>query len=172
MPICKNCNNQFPNRMTIDGVERLLNNRSYCLECSPFKEKNGYKLRKHKTKQKRLKQGLGKNTKQCPICNKIFKWNSNNVCQTCRCKYRRHKNKLKLIKILGGKCTRCGESNYKCLQFHHMNPDNKKFLISGALHKNIQELKKEANKCELLCANCHQIEHHTDITEIEKYYSE
>ena len=40
-----------------------LTGRTYCLDCSPFGSRNGYKLRKENTRQ-------GKDEKQCPICKK------------------------------------------------------------------------------------------------------
>ncbi len=35
--ICKNCNAEFPRRMTIDGIERDFKKRTNCLDCTPFK---------------------------------------------------------------------------------------------------------------------------------------
>jgi len=49
MPKCKKCESYFPNKTTIDNKELYLNKRSYCLSCSPFGEKNGYKIRKEFT---------------------------------------------------------------------------------------------------------------------------
>lgn len=62
---------------------------------------------------------------------------------------------------LGGKCARCGYD--KCLaalDFHHHDPSAKEFGIShrGVTYA-IERLKKEAEKCILLCANCHREVH-------------
>ena len=48
------------------------------------------------------------------------------------------------------------------LEFHHLNPLEKDFNISSS-SKPIEELKKEVDKCQLLCANCHR-EVHQEIT--------
>lgn len=75
----------------------------------------------------------------------------------------RVKKKLVLVEYKGGKCERCGYS--KCihaLEFHHLNPLEKDFNISSS-SKPIEELKKEVDKCQLLCANCHR-EVHQEIT--------
>jgi hypothetical protein len=42
------------------------------------------------------------------------------------------------------------------LQFHHLDPSNKSFHLSeGGLSRGIAQSRAEAEKCVLLCANCH-----------------
>ena len=60
------------------------------------------------------------------------------------------------------KCQRCGYD--KCLdslEFHHLR--DKKFMISRITKTNINDIRdfiqEEIDKCELLCSNCHKIEH-------------
>lgn len=58
------------------------------------------------------------------------------------------------------KCNRCGYSDYRALQFHHLSK-NKEFQISSKIgQRSLNGLKSEIEKCEILCANCHQIEHY------------
>lgn len=67
----------------------------------------------------------------------------------------RKKTKKKLIEYKGGKCELCGYS--KCdsaLQFHHKNPNEKDFSISGK-SLSFDRLKNEVDKCMLVCSNCH-----------------
>lgn len=74
----------------------------------------------------------------------------------------RHKKKVELVAYKGGKCEICGYS--KCIQaleFHHLNPEEKDFNISSS-SKSLNELKKEIDKCILVCANCHR-EIHANI---------
>lgn len=76
----------------------------------------------------------------------------------------RQKVKLKLIEYKGGKCEECGYN--KCpqaLQFHHLNPKEKDFNISGRSYS-FEKMKLEVDKCKMLCANCH-IEIHNLITD-------
>ena len=50
--------------------------------------------------------------------------------------------------------------NYCVFQFHHSDRENKKFTISNKLSDgNWEEIKKEAEKCVLLCSNCHRKRH-------------
>lgn len=69
--------------------------------------------------------------------------------------------KLKLQ--FGGKCSRCGYD--KCLDaldFHHTNPDEKSFNFRKGRGLAWDRLVEEANKCELVCANCHREIHSND----------
>ena len=71
---------------------------------------------------------------------------------------KRYKKELQImenLKING--CAICGYN--KCarsLDFHHVNPQNKKFNLSMAnLHKKDSLVAEELNKCILVCRNCH-----------------
>ena len=64
----------------------------------------------------------------------------------------------------GGKCSKCRyDKNLKALHFHHLNPADKEHELGiGDLNKSLVKLRKEANKCILLCACCHAEEHDDD----------
>ena len=67
----------------------------------------------------------------------------------------RKRTKKKLIDYKGGECEICGYS--KCdsaLQFHHKDPTEKDFTISGK-SLSFDRLKEEVDKCMLVCSNCH-----------------
>ena len=59
-------------------------------------------------------------------------------------------------------CVRCGFRHPAALQFHHKKPEEKEFdICSGVLNGRSKEvLEREIAKCEILCANCHAIEHY------------
>lgn len=74
----------------------------------------------------------------------------------------RHRRKALLVKMLGGKCSRCGYCNsIRALSFHHSDPSTKLFDISnnGNLMKDWKVVEAEAKKCVLLCLNCHATAH-------------
>lgn len=78
---------------------------------------------------------------------------------------RRYKlNKLAWIskyKIKRG-CDKCGYKKHSAaLQFHHRDPKDKIHNIAEMAGRNYSKevILKEINKCDLLCANCHAIEH-------------
>jgi 5-methylcytosine-specific restriction endonuclease McrA len=65
--------------------------------------------------------------------------------------------KKEAVKRFGGKCIKCGYD--KCiaaLEFHHRNPEDKKFALSADKNTHSwEEYLAEAQKCDLLCSNCH-----------------
>jgi hypothetical protein len=85
-------------------------------------------------------------------------------CNSCSVSKRRWKSKLELVKLLGGKCSRCGWNEHPAgLQFHHLDPNQKDFSISSNKLL-LKSRKEEVLKCKLLCACCHSIEHtNTDL---------
>jgi len=64
-------------------------------------------------------------------------------------------------------CVDCGQQHPATLHFHHLNPEDKKFNISGAGYYGIslKKVKAEIEKCIVLCANCHAIRHYNERTE-------
>lgn len=57
------------------------------------------------------------------------------------------------------KCSRCGNEDYRVLDFDHKDRSKKSFCIGYAMSKGygIEKIKKEIKKCQVLCANCHRI---------------
>ncbi len=81
-------------------------------------------------------------------------------CKQCRAEsVVRHRQKVKatLVAEAGGRCVSCGYSrNIRALQFHHLDPDQKRLgLSSQGVTYSLERLRAEAKKCVLLCANCH-----------------
>jgi len=124
-------------------------------------------------------------TKICSRCNTLtpieefpLKYNKNHPtarkshCKTCeykriREKHQKHKAEFKkrAIEYLGGKCSNpsCPISSLnlpiEILDFHHKG--DKDSCISTLLSKNTTwtTIKKELDKCVLLCVLCHRLEH-------------
>jgi DNA-directed RNA polymerase subunit RPC12/RpoP len=71
----------------------------------------------------------------------------------------RHRRKVKdiLVAEAGGACRLCGYDRYPgALQFHHLDPAQKRFQFGGrSMTRSLEILREEARKCVLLCANCH-----------------
>ena len=59
------------------------------------------------------------------------------------------------------KCKQCGFAHPAALDFHHKDPTQKSFGISANKHIDKVKILEEIKKCEVLCANCHRIEHST-----------
>lgn len=60
-------------------------------------------------------------------------------------------------------CAKCGESRVWVIQFHHINPDEKRFNLgtnAGSGHRSNEVVIQESKKCVCLCANCHKEFHY------------
>ena len=83
-------------------------------------------------------------------------------CRSERVSEQRRKNKQKLVELFNSECKICGYNKcIRALQFHHLDPSKKEYALSeNGICKSLEKMKKEAEKCILVCANCHaEIEH-------------
>jgi predicted HNH restriction endonuclease len=71
---------------------------------------------------------------------------------------RRKKIRQMLVEYKGGECELCGYNGcIDVLDLHHKDPSTKEFGISSSgLTRSWEKNKAEADKCVLLCANCHR----------------
>jgi hypothetical protein len=111
-------------------------------------------------------QLTGKQTKFCsPRCKLAF---INNKHQNYVTQQRRgYERKAKLIEMKGGCCESCGYSrNQSALCFHHINPKTKSFQIDirHCSNNSWNNLLSEAEKCQLLCLNCHSELHNPSFS--------
>jgi hypothetical protein len=81
-------------------------------------------------------------------------------CLKCRSEAvtrRRRRVKQLLVDEAGGVCRACGYGHcVAALQFHHREPADKRFGLSlRGVTRSLASARAEAEKCVLLCANCH-----------------
>lgn len=116
-----------------------------------------------------------KHAPACVVCAKHLAGKQKRFCSG-KCKSRltnnKHQNyaaqrkrsdsrKLRLIKAKGGACSRCGYNrNYAALCFHHRNDKSFKLDARSLSNRSWQTIQLEAEKCDLLCHNCHMEIHH------------
>ena len=75
-------------------------------------------------------------------------------CKLCRDAYiQKQCDRVREIKTICG-CLFCGESYHPALEFHHINPAEKRFEISKGTQAE-WKLYNEIQKCVILCRNCH-----------------
>jgi transcription elongation factor Elf1 len=62
------------------------------------------------------------------------------------------------------KCNRCGEDRIATLTFHHTDPSTKELTVANLVGRGYSQkrVEEEIAKCEILCANCHAVEHWID----------
>lgn len=159
--VCKACSAEFNPFVYIDGIRIARYRRKYCEACA-------------KNRPNKHNHTLIDGERQCKTCKKdysILCFSATKAghrryeckrCYTNKQQTTRQRLKLQCVTYKGGKCERCGYN--KCsaaFDFHHKDQTKKDFQISritiGTLTDN---LKKELDKCELLCANCHREEHY------------
>lgn len=105
-------------------------------------------LREHYIKDEHLIKRVKKKVKSKSNSQAVIDW--------------RKRKKIELVEYKGGCCERCGyNKSTRALQFHHLDPNEKDFTISRKSYS-IERLKKEVDKCIMVCANCH-LEIHEEI---------
>ncbi len=154
MPNCLLCNAKFPFRVWIDGKQRSLQRRKYCLDCSPFGAKNTRIL----DPLTRSIKGLDITDCVCQDCGRNYVYRKEGPsrirCNSCSTKKARKKGAERAYQYKGSNCVYCGYNRCtKALHFHHMR--DKEFEISSNMNRNWQVLQKELDKCVLLCSICH-----------------
>lgn len=79
---------------------------------------------------------------------------------------RQRARKLWALGILGGKCTRCPQDHPAALDFHHLDPSRKTAHLVDMLSRPKKYpdhlILAELAGCEILCKNCHAVEHYGD----------
>jgi hypothetical protein len=172
MKICENCGKEFS---TEDGNDEMGNfhRRRYCFNCL--------------SEQPRTVAPPPGKLLNCIVCGNPLKGTQRKYCSK-KCKvhqlssYAAQKDrgierKIRLIQFAGGACVRCGYSkNLAALEFHHIDPEQKKFKLdtNHLANRTWESVLMEFEKTELLCSNCHSELHCPDMEMeilLEKYVS-
>lgn len=169
MKVCVNCKKEFPCWILVEGKRKSLQKRKFCLECSPYGKHNTLSLERF-LKQKiktvpekqictRCKLDLPINFFGVHVRKRNAKLQIFAYCKKCdsnRFRKRKRDIKEKAVEYKGGKCENCGYcKSLRSLHFHHKNPKEKDFTIAHMLKMDFEVLKRELDKCILICANCH-----------------
>jgi hypothetical protein len=100
--------------------------------------------------------------------------NYSTICKICSDNYnsiRQVDFKNKYLNLMGGKCIDCNKTFESCqYDFHHLRDKDHNW---NTLKRQSEEtIKKELEKCVLLCSNCHRERHHKNganvVIEIQK----
>jgi hypothetical protein len=164
MPICKKCQNPFPNRALVNGKLRVMCSRKYCLNCSAFGSGNRRKIERYSPGQlvtNPRKQQVIRSV--CVRCGRQYEYNRQDrkghrpdICNSCNANRRRVGAKAKLVLLGGGSCRGCGYCrSLRALSFHHTDPTKKDFALSDRYLGKTDLVAAELKKCVLVCSNCH-----------------
>lgn len=148
---------------------------SCLLHCSSKTIHNN--LKKYKLKTKFTEKittckncGCKLNGTQLYFCSEKCKIEYYNKCPMSTCigheqTIRGRKKRQEIIQYKGGRCEKCGYcKNSAALSFHHLDINTKSFDINTrkCYTFSYNKLKQEADKCILLCHNCHMELHYPD----------
>jgi len=102
---------------------------------------------------------LGRECRRCKEFHRLTRTRTHRHYERDRCR----EQKAILVAEHGGKCCDCnGVFPDCCYQFHHRNPDEKLFNLGRQMLRNIDVLRVEAKKCDMICANCHVLRTYGD----------
>lgn len=161
MKKCFKCHSEIPKTIVIDGKRRNLQNRKFCLICSPYGSHNTKSDDPTRLPIRPHKSSYSKWSEEAKEKNRMETW------------LRGYERKAKLIALKGGCCQICGYN--KCLRaltFHHRDPSTKQFTIEMRSIRGIawDTVLQEIDKCDLLCYNCHMEVEHVIALENAKYH--
>lgn len=155
---CRKCGEHIPNWTKIDGKNKTLCNRKFCLKCSPY---NGRNTKSDDPLAPRKKKGpyscWSEEAKHNHRGN-IYK--------------RGFARKQELVELAGGSCRICGyNKSQRALVFHHKDPSQKEFglTMNNLWSKKWETILEEFYKCEMYCQNCH-VEVHDEIKMLDPNY--
>ena len=107
----------------------------------------------------------------CKVCQKKYYFNNRKNIRLQQ-REQRKQMKAKAIEYLGGQCQCCGfKKALSVLQFHHRDPTEKEAMWNTIKNWPEEKRKKELDKCDLLCANCHNAFHASDVIYDENGYT-
>lgn len=135
----------------------------YWLKKFGFKTRRSTRYHECQFCGKSLDKGHMYCNQNCRAKNNYYKQPNTNEYQKGRMRNR----KQDLVDLKGGSCEICGyNKNLAVLSFHHKDPSEKSFPLSGRYLSGgrWENLVKEVEKCDLLCANCHLEIHHPELS--------
>ncbi len=80
-----------------------------------------------------------------------------------------HKRKIRYYSILDKyrekKCEICEyvSEYWAPFDFHHRDPSTKEYEVSSMVRHTEEKIKKELDKCIVLCSNCHRLLHYQEV---------
>lgn len=107
-----------------------------------------------------LTRAAAKIPSKCTLCENLTESYGARLCACCLVKVNRIRTKLAAVHYKGGKCAKCPAArNPRVMQFHHRDPSKKNFNITSAYNKSWSDIIAELDQCDLLCPECHALEH-------------
>ena|ERR1700686_4676476 len=126
--------------------------------------RNGHEFTPENTGVRKNYKNPALSTRACKQCQKLrcrkycIDYEEKRKGRVSNYKAKMREKKFQLVTYKGGKCLDCeGVFHPCCYHFDHLDPVQKVAGIAQLMHRPLAELKVEADKCDLVCANCHAI---------------
>lgn len=85
-------------------------------------------------------------------------------CRPCYSLFKYERAKRQQAKLIEYRktleCKHCGNNDWRVIEFHHRDPSKKERAVSDMIGWSWEKIKKEMEKCDALCSNCHRILHY------------
>ena len=154
--ICKYCNDKFK----MEELKKRCCNNEDCLKKKKEEKRKEAQKKYYNTIKKTTRKSKKKDAETSRRYRQTHVAEINKRSRVLKKEKREWVNSLKKKKI----CSKCGEDRWFCLEYHHTNPENKKFTIAESISKGYgkKSILKEIEKCMLLCGNCHEHFHYLE----------
>jgi hypothetical protein len=127
-----------------------------CCKCKAIKNETQF------SKKKSAKDGLQSRCNECMSKTMLKVYYEDKAAWRKNCKRQKQRKHQWINDFKAEKgCSTCKESDFNCLEFHHLNRSEKEYDISRMVSDNVgdERILKEIERCIVLCANCHRRHH-------------
>ena len=142
-------------KCSVEGCERFALAKGYC---------NGHYIRHRSGKDMNLPLRAKKMNDECYKCGK--KTGVKGGWGLCSQHYRSQRYKTikdAVIEVMGGKCCKCGGVFPRGVYDFHHHGDKTYNPSELIIRYSAEKIAEELSKCVLICANCHRIEHESEL---------
>lgn len=153
---CHTCDDTTDERYKI-GIDLKAKQRkremiSRCAICLQVKDVGEFTVLKNGKPYSYCKKCVSEKSKE------HYQKNKEKICEDVAARKKSHKDSVDAYKMQIG-CMHCGYAVHpSALEFHHTD-DNKEGNVATMYSHSREKLFAEVEKCQVLCANCHRIEH-------------
>ena len=152
--VCSKCGKDLPATEFYNDPRKENRLRSVCKSCWAVRKK-AYR-EKNRDRIAESDRRYYEANKEKAIQRKI-RWQKENRAKITEQQRVRREQGNKLLLQLKTPCVKCGETRPWVIQFHHIDPAQKLFLVTldSVMTKEWDVVSAEVAKCACLCANCH-----------------
>ena len=129
-----------------------------------MKQCNKCKIEKNSSEFNKCSKCIDGLQNRCKLCNSenLKKHYHNNLLKYQNKNKKRKEVIRKYVNSFKIKCSKCDESHIACLDFHHLTDKEINIAQMQQYMWSNNRIKKELDKCIVLCSNCHRKLHYNE----------